>query len=325
MGEARGRGRRAATAALGIDQHEEPAYRDVLYVEQLIGRDTVNTMPPETIDAFRDHGVAVETLGKGLDEAEGELAELAALGISLDQATTELLDEGIRVRRAVPETPGGDRRADAAARGGVRLMRVRFPPELRQDLDLATDSWVAARSTERLWDHDAALFTGHDESRWLGWLDAPEREAARLDLYAELPRRASREGITDIVLLGMGGSSLAAEVFRLAWGERPGRSVCTCSTRRTRADPPHARRRRSPADLGSGGEQVGIDAGAESAARDLPGALRRASGEDAPGHFLAITDPGSALDRRARGVDSSPSSRAERRSAVGSRRSVRSV
>ena len=75
---------------------KNPAYRDVLYVEQLIGRDTVNTMPPETIDAFRDHGAAVETLGKGLDEAEGELAELAALGISLDQATTELLDEGIR-------------------------------------------------------------------------------------------------------------------------------------------------------------------------------------------------------------------------------------
>lgn len=74
---------------------KNPAYRDVIYVEQLIGSDTVNTMPPETIDAFRDHGVARESLTDGLAAAESELAELAALGISLDQATDELLAEGI--------------------------------------------------------------------------------------------------------------------------------------------------------------------------------------------------------------------------------------
>jgi transaldolase/glucose-6-phosphate isomerase len=74
---------------------KNPAYRDVIYVEELIGRDTVNTMPPETIDAFRDHGVAVPTLESGLDAAEATLAELAALGISLDEATDELLSDGI--------------------------------------------------------------------------------------------------------------------------------------------------------------------------------------------------------------------------------------
>lgn len=74
---------------------KNPAYRDVLYVEQLIGRDTVNTMPPETIDAFRDHGVARDTLARGLAEAEEDLAELAALGVSLDEATDELLADGI--------------------------------------------------------------------------------------------------------------------------------------------------------------------------------------------------------------------------------------
>ena len=74
---------------------KNPAYRDVVYVEELIGRDTVNTMPPETIDAFRDHGVAKATLGDGLTEARRQLEELAALGISLDAATDELLADGV--------------------------------------------------------------------------------------------------------------------------------------------------------------------------------------------------------------------------------------
>ena len=74
---------------------KNPAYRDVVYVEELIGRDTVNTMPPETIDAFRDHGVARATLAEGLTEARHQLEDLAALGISLDAATDELLADGV--------------------------------------------------------------------------------------------------------------------------------------------------------------------------------------------------------------------------------------
>ena len=74
---------------------KNPAYRDTMYVEELIGPDTVNTMPPETVDAFRDHGVARATLGEGLDEAKAVLAELEASGISLREATHQLLNEGI--------------------------------------------------------------------------------------------------------------------------------------------------------------------------------------------------------------------------------------
>jgi transaldolase len=75
---------------------KNPAYRDTLYVEELIGPETVDTIPPETLEAFRDHGVARPTLAEGVEVAERELAELEALGISLDRATDELLDEGIR-------------------------------------------------------------------------------------------------------------------------------------------------------------------------------------------------------------------------------------
>jgi transaldolase/glucose-6-phosphate isomerase len=74
---------------------KNPAYPDTLYVEELIGPETVNTMPPETIEAFRDHGVARPTLEAGVEEAERSLAALAAAGISLREATDDLLADGI--------------------------------------------------------------------------------------------------------------------------------------------------------------------------------------------------------------------------------------
>jgi transaldolase len=74
---------------------KNPDYPDVMYVEPLIGPHTVNTLPGETIDAFRDHGRAAVTVGLGLDEARATMAGLAALGIDIDQVTDELVREGV--------------------------------------------------------------------------------------------------------------------------------------------------------------------------------------------------------------------------------------
>lgn len=74
---------------------KNPGYRDVIYVEELIGRDTVNTLPPATLEAFRDHGETRETVTLGLDEAERTLAALEAHGISLRGVTDTLLSEGL--------------------------------------------------------------------------------------------------------------------------------------------------------------------------------------------------------------------------------------
>jgi len=74
---------------------KNPAYRDVLYVEELVGPDTVNTMPPATLEAFRDHGITKRTVDTGLAEAESLFKELATLGISLDAVTDKLLSEGL--------------------------------------------------------------------------------------------------------------------------------------------------------------------------------------------------------------------------------------
>ena len=76
---------------------KDPRYRDVMYVEELIGPETVDTVPPATFDAFRDHGRVAWTLERDVDGARAALAELAALGISLDEVTAQLLQDGVRL------------------------------------------------------------------------------------------------------------------------------------------------------------------------------------------------------------------------------------
>jgi transaldolase len=74
---------------------KNPDYRDVLYVEELIGPDTVNTMPLETIEAFIDHGNVERTLDRDVDGARQEIREVEAQGISMDTVTAELIAEGV--------------------------------------------------------------------------------------------------------------------------------------------------------------------------------------------------------------------------------------
>ena len=74
---------------------KNPNYRDVLYVEELIGPETVNTIPPKTLDDFRDHGEVAPTLTAGLDRARADLSTLAAIGIDLNAATDRLQSEGL--------------------------------------------------------------------------------------------------------------------------------------------------------------------------------------------------------------------------------------
>ena len=74
---------------------KNPSLSDVLYVESIIGKDTINTLPMETIDAFRDHGIAAETLTTNLDEANKAMEELKSKGIDIDKVTQKLEDEGI--------------------------------------------------------------------------------------------------------------------------------------------------------------------------------------------------------------------------------------
>ena len=74
---------------------KNPSYRDVMYIEQLVGPDSVNTMPPQTIDAFRDHGVVQRTVDADVGDAERVIRTLEREGISIDAVTDKLIVDGI--------------------------------------------------------------------------------------------------------------------------------------------------------------------------------------------------------------------------------------
>ncbi len=91
----RERGARVQRPLWASTSTKNPKYRDVMYVEQLIGPHTVNTMPPATVEAFRDHGVVARTVDAGLDEAERVMADLERFGISMREVTDKLLVDGL--------------------------------------------------------------------------------------------------------------------------------------------------------------------------------------------------------------------------------------
>jgi transaldolase len=91
----RARGARTQRPLWASTSTKNPAYRDVMYVEQLIGPDTVNTMPPATIEAFRDHGEVARSVDAGVDEAERVIADLERLGVSMRAVTDKLLVDGL--------------------------------------------------------------------------------------------------------------------------------------------------------------------------------------------------------------------------------------
>ena len=89
------KGARIQRVLYGSTGTKNPDYSDVLYVENLIGPNTINTIPPKTLETFLDHGTVALTLESGLDEARAQLHQLAELGIDLDEVTRQLLDEGV--------------------------------------------------------------------------------------------------------------------------------------------------------------------------------------------------------------------------------------
>ena len=194
---------------------KNPAYPDTLYVDALIGPATVNTVPPQTLEAFRDHGVVKPTLMEGLDEARNVIEAVEALGISMDKVTAELEDEGVKLFAdafaAMLQTIDGRRSAAVSELG-----------PLAASVKRRVASLIAEAVPARLWSHDPTLWTadkaGQEEARKrLGWLDLPNSSLPALQEIKHFVSQIRADGITYVLLLGMGGSSLAPEVLSLVF------------------------------------------------------------------------------------------------------------
>ncbi len=198
---------------------KNPAYRDTLYMEELIGPDTVNTVPPATMDAFRDHGQPRNSLGEHLQTAHDVLSTLADSGISLDKATDQLLKDGLRLFvEAFDKLIDAVDVARKSAGPDIGLQTPSLPADLDNNVDAVLDDWHKNSKMHRLWARDPWLWTGMDEARWLDWLEIAQDQ---MDHIGDLTRifEATRGGyLRHIVLLGMGGSSLAPDVLRNTYG-----------------------------------------------------------------------------------------------------------
>jgi transaldolase/glucose-6-phosphate isomerase len=204
---------------------KNPAYRDVMYVEELVGPNTVNTMPMATLLAAGDHAeIRGNTAG---EDPSPVLKALADAGIDMVDVTDQLLREGVEkfVEPMDKLLEGIDTKRQAIV--------TQRPSSIDASLPDDVEAAVAARVKQAAQDDVARRIWRKDDTLWgpagqaevanrLGWLAVTEHmreELGDLQAFADAVRD---EGVTDVVLLGMGGSSLAPEVIRRSFGEQSG-------------------------------------------------------------------------------------------------------
>ncbi|MFN0316385.1 MAG: bifunctional transaldolase/phosoglucose isomerase [Burkholderiales bacterium] len=203
---------------------KNPQYRDVMYVEELAGPDTVNTIPPVTFDAFRDHGKVRASLMENIGEAHDTMQTLARVNISMQAVTGKLLEDGLalfsdafdKLLKAV------DKRCQAPAPSQLNAQTYSLPANLAAEVAAALKDWAVAGKVRRMWSRDPSLWTGKDEANWLGWLGITEDQIANLAHLKAIAAEVKQAGFSHVLLLGMGGSSLAPEVLQMTYGDQPG-------------------------------------------------------------------------------------------------------
>lgn len=291
---------------------KNPAYSDVKYVEPLIGQDTINTMPLETINAYRDHGDPTPQLGKEADEARLILQQLPAVGIDLDQATQQLEDEGVQKFVKPFDTLMAtlkQKRADALSE---------MPDHETLSLgkqEGAVQGRISALAKEhfgaRLWRKDATLWkdSPRDQEQIrnsLGWLTVTQAMEECVGELEEFRREVREAGFRHVVHMGMGGSSLAPLVFGATFA--PGENGLPLTVLDT-TDPATILRIEREVPLANTlfivASKSGTTAEPSAFGEYFYARVKVLKGDRAGENFVAITDPGSpmvklAADRRFR-------------------------
>ncbi len=277
-------------------------YSDVLYVEELIGPNTVNTVPPATLDAFRDHGKPRDSLEENVEEAKHVLAELDKSGVSLDAITEELVKDGVKLfADAADKLYGAVAHKRAIVLGAaIGAQKLSLSPGLEKAVEKSTEEWRASAKIRRLWHKDKSVWTNDDENKWLGWLDS----AAKADIadYEDYARRVKGQNFSDAVVLGMGGSSLGPEVLAETFPKKSGfpKLHVLDST-----DPAQVRAMENSVDL----KKTVFIVSSKSGGTTEPNVMKdyffaevsKAIGTEKAGHrFIAVTDPGSSLEKVAK-------------------------
>ena len=203
---------------------KDPSYSDVLYIEELIGPDTVNTIPPQTLEAFRDHGKPKASLEADIDAAHDTMDTLEKVGISMKKVTDDLVTQAVKLFAEPFDKLLNtvDAKCKYASQAEVDAQTYTLPEAINQQLTEAVDDWKMAGKVRRLWARDASLWTGTDESNWMGWLGITEDQLAYKQHLEDIAKDVKSAGFKHVLLLGMGGSSLCPEVLKMTFGKIDG-------------------------------------------------------------------------------------------------------
>jgi transaldolase/glucose-6-phosphate isomerase len=307
---------------------KNPKYPDTLYVDQLIGPQTVNTVPPQTLDAFQDHGSVSATLERNPEEADRTIQDLATLGIPLGPVCQKLLDEGVlafaKSMKSLLEVIAARRLALMEQSAGRQTLALgRSSQQVVEAL-----AWLEEqRAGQRLWQKDRSLFSEdakHDASvaSRLGWLSSPRLMRENCERLRSFAQGVYAAGFRKVLLLGMGGSSLCPEVLATTFGSRPGALELRVLDS---TDPEAVSHATQWADLEQTLFIVASKSGStievSSFASHFWTLAQARFGDQAGSRFVAITDPGTALAKLAqqqgyRGVFENPADIGGRYSAV---------
>ncbi len=203
---------------------KNPNYRDVIYVEELIGPSTVNTIPPATFNAFREHGRLRASLTEDLENAADTMDSLEKAGISMKAVTDKLLADGLKqfedAFAELLKATGSRKKTDSSVK--INSISYTLPAKLSAAVDAVLADWAKNGKVRRLWRGDASLWTNADEDHWLGWLGITDDQVTHIEHLTLLAAEVKQAGFKHALLLGMGGSSLCPEVLRLTFGKIDG-------------------------------------------------------------------------------------------------------
>lgn len=279
---------------------KNPEYKDTLYIEELIGPDTVNTVPAATYTAFLDHGEVRASLTEDVDAAAKVLEDLASADVSLDAITETLETEGVASFAQAFDTLMStveDRRN--ALLGEVLTRMEAALGGYGEAVEARLAALTASGFVRRLWERDGTLFgegeAAEHASQFMGWLDIPDVMLDQVQHLIELQEDLEDGEVETVVVMGMGGSSLAPDVFRKTFGQLDGSPELLVldstvpAQVKTLEDEVKASENVvfiTASKSGTTTEPLSFDSYFWDAVKD---------GE----HFIAVTDPGSKLETEA--------------------------
>lgn len=206
---------------------KNPKYGDTYYPENLIGADTVDTVPPATYDAFRDHGKVRMTLEENVNDAYAILKKFEQKGFSLAKITNQLTVDAVKSFEDsfVSLMSTIEARRDSVVRGLGDRMTLHLGPN-QAAVDAGIQKCDKEKYVERIWAKDATLWKNDEAHKKiianaLGWLPVVEMmrgKTGELKQFAE----SVKKDFDNVVVLGMGGSSLCSEVTRKVFGKKAG-------------------------------------------------------------------------------------------------------